>query len=199
MSSITPEQKLAIVVHERVYTTPILTDGEITPKVIRDFESHCSTYFLNAKGGVTDEQKVTCIIGSFQNILINDWTQVERTQLIALTFEEFMKEFHERWLPHNWEQAVQTQMLNTRLTPSQRFQLWADQILSHNVSLRNTPSYMTDSQLHTQLEAALDEELRALAAEEGLDDITVLHNWMTKVTDIDNCWQHERKCLAKFF
>ena len=58
---------------------------------------------------------------------------------------------------------------------------------------------MTDSQLHTQLEAALDEELRALAAEEGLDDITVLHNWMTKVTDIDNCWQHEWKRLAKFF
>ena len=199
MSSHPSDQRLATVVHERMTLPPILTDGEITPKVIRDFESHCSTYFLNAKGGVTEEQKVTRIMGCFQNDLVDDWTQVEKTRLLALTFEEFMKEFRERWLPPNWEQAVRTQMLNTRLSPSQRFQPWAAQILSHNVSLRNTQSHMTDAQLRTQLEAALDEELRALAAEEGCDDISGLREWMLKVTDIDNRRQRERKRLAEFF
>lgn len=116
-------------------------------------------YFLNTKDGVANELKVKHIIGCFQNILINDWTQVKKDWLTTLTFEEFMKEFCKCWLPHNWEQAIQMQMLNTHLNPSQHFQPWAAQILSHNISLQNTPSHMTNAQLCTQLEAALDKEL----------------------------------------
>ncbi|KAH9013970.1 hypothetical protein EDB85DRAFT_2157734 [Lactarius pseudohatsudake] len=43
------DQKTATVSHPILSCAPILTDGKITPKIIRDFKNHCSTYFLNAK------------------------------------------------------------------------------------------------------------------------------------------------------
>lgn len=193
------DSKLATVSHPIMSRPPILTDGDITPKVVRGFENHCNTYFLNAKDGVDDEKKVTRIIGCFENILVDDWAQVERDRLIELTFETFMKEFRRRWLPHNWEQAVRTKMPNSRLDPSQKFETWAAQILSHNVSLRNTTSHMNESQLRTQLEAALDEELRAMATEQNIDTETDLRLWMTKIGDIDNRRQLDRKRMADFF
>lgn len=116
-------------------------------------------YFLNIEDRIANKLKVTWILGSFKNTPINNWMQVNKEKLIALTFKEFMKEFCKHWLPYNWEQTVHTQMSNACLDPSKPFKPWAAQILSHNISLHSTTSHMMDAQLHTQLEAALDEEL----------------------------------------
>ena len=141
-----------------------MTDGSISPKVVRDFETHCQTYFMNAKDGVADDLKVTKILGCFENALVADWASMERERLAKLSFEDFMKEFRERWLPYNWEQMIRVQMLGTHLDPAKhRFETWAAQIMSHNVSLRNTPLFMTDDRLRTQLEIMLDVELQTLA------------------------------------
>ncbi|KAH9014625.1 hypothetical protein EDB85DRAFT_1899126 [Lactarius pseudohatsudake] len=155
------DQKTATVSHPILSRAPILTDGEITPKIIRDFENHCSTYFLNAKDSVPDDAK--------------------------------------QWLPANWEQNVRTEMLNSRLDPSQKFDVWAAQILSYNVSLRNTKSHMTDDQLRTQLETALDEELRIIATDENINVETDLRKWMAKIRNVDNRRQNERKRMANFW
>ena len=90
-------------------------------------------------------------------------------------------------------------MLNSRLDPSQKFETWAAQILSYNVSLRNTTSHMSEDQLRTQLEAALDEELRAIATEEKLTLVTDLRKWMGKIRDIDNRRQLDRKRMSVFW
>jgi len=37
------------------------------PKTVRDFKNHCLNYFINAKGGVDNNLKVTCIFGCFEN------------------------------------------------------------------------------------------------------------------------------------
>ncbi|KAH9024699.1 hypothetical protein EDB85DRAFT_1870020 [Lactarius pseudohatsudake] len=193
------DQKTASVSHPILSRPPILTDGEITPKIVRDFENHCSTYFLNAKDGVPDDAKVTRIIGCFENSLIYDWAQEDCERLIKLTFTDFMKEFRLQWLPANWEQNVRTEMLNSRLDPSQKFDVWAAQILSYNVSLRNTKSHMTDDQLRTQLETALDEELRIIATDENINAETDLRKWMGKIRNVDNRRQNERKRMADFW
>ncbi|KAH9009482.1 hypothetical protein EDB85DRAFT_2162677 [Lactarius pseudohatsudake] len=193
------EPKIATVSHPILTRPPILTAGQITPKAVRDFENHCNTFFINAKDGVEDNEKVKRIIGCFENTLVDDWALCDSERLMALTFPEFMKQFRARWLPLNWEQAVRTQMLNSRLDPSQRFDAWSDQILSYNVSLRNTTSHMSDAQLRIQLEAALDEELRTMATDEKLNEIADFHEWMSKLTRIDNRRQTERKRMADFW
>ena len=152
-----------------------MSDGEISPKVIREFENRCAVYFMNEKGGDMDDQKVTKILGSFENTLVDDWMSTERDRIVQMTFTDFMDEFRERWLPTNREQTVLTQMLGTHLDPTkQRFEAWAAQILSHNVSLRTTKSHMTDEALRRQMEIMLDEELRTLACEAKVSEITSL-------------------------
>ena len=97
-------------------------DSEITPKVVRDFESHCNTFFINTKDTITEDNKVTKILGCFENTLVADWASTDWERLAKLKFDEFMKEFWSRWLPSNWEQIVRTQMLGTPLNPEkQRF------------------------------------------------------------------------------
>ena len=61
---------------------------------------------------------------------------MEQECLAKLTFEDFMKEFREHWLPDDWEQIIRVEMLGMRLDPKIHcFETWAAQIMSHNVSL----------------------------------------------------------------
>ena len=105
---------------------------------------------------------------------------------VTLTFEEFMKEFRERWLPDNWEQIIRVAMLGTHLDPKIHcFESWAAQIMSHNVSLRNTNSFLTNDQLQSQLDIMMDVELQTLAQSQGVSKIKDLHKWMSKIKKID--------------
>ena len=155
---------------------------------------------MNAKDGVADDLKVTKILGCFENALVTDWASTERERLSKLSFEDFMKEFRERWLPYNWEQMIRVQMLGTHLDPAKHhFETWAAQIMSHNVSLHNTPSFMTDDRLCTQLEIMLDVELQTLACSQKVSEITDLHKWMTQIKEIDNQRQIHLKQMEQFF
>ena len=85
-------------------------------------------------------------------------------------------------------------MLGTHLDPERtRFEPWATQIMAHNISLRDTKSFMTDEQLRVQLEIMLDPELQITAHEKKTDEINDLQEWMTRITEIDNKRQKEMK------
>ena len=142
------ESNVATVFHPILSRAPMLTKGKITPKVVREFESHCAHYFINTKDGVPNDAKVTKILGCFEESVIDDWTSTNQERLMKMTFPEFMKEFRRRWLPHNWEKTVCNEMLRTHLDPERtRFEPWAAQIMAHNISLCDTKSFMTDEQL----------------------------------------------------
>ena len=90
-----------------------MTNGEILPKIIWEFEVRCTVYFMSVKGGIADDQKVKKLLGSFKNTLVDDWMSTECDQIVQLSFSNFMDKFQEWWLPANWEQTVLTQMLGT--------------------------------------------------------------------------------------
>ncbi|KAF8808349.1 hypothetical protein BYT27DRAFT_7210892 [Phlegmacium glaucopus] len=100
------DPKTATSSHLSVTCPPQMSNGDITPKTVQDFENHCLNYFINAKGGINDALKVSCILGSFKNDLVNDWISVNRDQLSILSFPDFMSEFRTHWLPHDWEEVV---------------------------------------------------------------------------------------------
>lgn len=180
-----PTTILATITHPIISHPPKMTDGEIMPKVVREFENHCMGYFFNAKDSVADD--VTKILGYFENSIVDDWTATNCEHLIKLTFKLFMKEFQEQWLPDSWEHIVCNQMLGTCLDPNRhKFETWANQVMSHNVMLWGTRSHMTDNQLQVQLNIMLDIELQTLATVEDMTEITDLHKWMTCINEIDN-------------
>jgi hypothetical protein len=132
--------------------------------------------------------------------LVMDWSSMENEHLTKLSFESFMKEFRECWLPHNWEQMICMQMLGTHLDMTKhRFKSWAMQVMSHNISLQNTPSFMTEDKLRTQLKIMLDVELQTLAHSQKISEITDLHKWMTEIKEMDNQHQINLKHMEQFF
>lgn len=128
--------RLATISHPIMSHAPVMTDGNITPKIIWDFKTHCMTYFINMKDGIAKYLKVTKILGCFENDLVADWAATEQEWLAQLTFEDFMKEFRECWLLEDWEQIIHVEMLGTCLDPKIHcFESWAVQIMLHNISL----------------------------------------------------------------
>ena len=192
------DSKTATSVHLVVTRPPQLSNGDITPKSVKDFENHCLNYFVNAKGGIEDNLKVSRILGCFENDLVNDWISINRERFTTLTFPEFMVEFRARWLPHDWEQSVCSKILSARLYPKkQKFEEWASYIQSLNVSLRGTPSHLDDNRIRLQLEAGLDEELQTAARDAKAHDEESLHPWISKIKDLDNRRIVQRKRVAE--
>ena len=70
------DPKTTTSIHLVVTCPPQLSNKEITLKSAKDFKNHCLNYFVNAKGGIEDNVKVTRILGCFENNLVNDWISV---------------------------------------------------------------------------------------------------------------------------
>ena len=157
------DQKMAISSHSLITCPPQLS-GKISPKAVKDFENHCLNYFVNAKGGIDDNLKMSRILGCFESDLIKNWISVHCARFTTLSFMEFMVEFRAHWLPHDWEQNIQSKILSTHLYPKkQHFKEWASAIQSLNVSLCGTASHLDDDHICLQLEAGLDEDLQNIA------------------------------------
>ena len=123
------DPKTATSIHLVVTCPPQLSNGEITLKSAKDFENHCLNYFVNAKGGIEDNIKVTRILGCFENDLVNDWISTNSELFTTLTFPEFMIEFRAHWLSHHWEQSMHLKILSASLHPKkQKFEEWASYI-----------------------------------------------------------------------
>ena len=60
----------ATVSHPNMSRPPIVSEGDITPEVICEFEYHAKIFFMNAKGGIEDDQKVSRILGCFHDPLV---------------------------------------------------------------------------------------------------------------------------------
>ena len=130
------DQKSAVSTHLVITRPPQLSNGEITPKSAKYFENHCMNYFINVKGGIEENLKVSQILRCFENDLINDWISVSRDCFTELTFTEFMVEFRARWLPIVREQNDHSKILSARLFPKKQcFEEWAASIQCLNVSL----------------------------------------------------------------
>jgi hypothetical protein len=193
------DQKNAVSSHLVVTRPPQLSNGDISPKAVKDFENHCLNYFINAKGlgGIDDNLKVTRILGCFENDLVNDWISVNRERFTTLSFEKFMEEFRARWLPHDWEQSIRSKILSARLFPKkQRFEDWASSLQSLNVSLRGTPSHLDDERIRLQLEAGLDEDLQTAARDAKAHEEKSLHPWIARIKELDNRRIIQRKRVA---
>ena len=193
-----PDEKEATVLHPNHARPPIMTDGEVTPGVVRHFELVCGTYFMYAKG-ISEEQKVARLLGSFKNPDIKAWIIMNRTTLAALTFPDFMKEFRRQWLPEGWENTVRAEVLRSHLDPTKEtFEAWVTHVQTLNIVLRGTPEHLSDTQLRVQLEANLDKELRTMVYDEMAHKIEELHPWIQRVQRLDNKRRNERKRINKY-
>ena len=194
------ERKVAISTHPDVTLPPRLSDGKILPKAVWNFERHCRNYFLNAEE-VPDDAKVSRLLSSFEDCLVNDWMTVNRDRLTAITFEQFMTEFRTRWLPRHWESQMRMQLLRSRFDPKKvDFETWVYQVQVLNVYLRGTPSHLDDDSMRLQIRDSIDGELQSLVRKKkNLNEITELHLWIAEVKSLDDQRREEEKRIQEVF
>jgi hypothetical protein len=68
-----PENKNMIAIHLILSQPPHLLTGKIMPSVLCDFKNLAENFFMNAKNGVSDIEKVAKILGCFESSLVNNW------------------------------------------------------------------------------------------------------------------------------
>jgi len=171
---------------------PVLTEGDISPAVMMDFENAALDFFVSKS--VPAEKQVTMIIPSIKDLRIRDWISAERARLVDLPFLEFMTEMRTNYLHQDWEDQIRNQILTSTLASSKSsFWNWSQQLLKLNCLLRGTPSVFDDAALRNHLEAHLDEELRARLKHNEARKDKVLKSWIASVRLIDEARAVETK------
>ncbi|KAF8176500.1 hypothetical protein BJ912DRAFT_930713 [Pholiota molesta] len=187
----------ATVEHSVTKHCPVLTAGDIHPKVLVDLSDAHNEYFI-AKD-IAEADKVKKILGGFKDVHIRDWISCERDRLIALSYKDFMAEVRANYLPADWEETVRTQILGMRMSKDVKFWDWAQEMRALNIVLRNTDSHLSETALRNQLEAALEPNLRSYCFREKLNKKTVLKDWVLAVKDADEKLKDDRKRSREIF
>ena len=139
---------------------PILTQGDISPVVMMDFENAALNFFVSKS--VPVEKQVTMVIPGIKDLCIHNWVTPKHACIVVLPFADFMAEVHVNYLPTNWEDQVCNEILTSSLTSSgTSFWNWSQQLLKLNCLLCRTLSVFDEPTLHNHLEAHLNDELKA--------------------------------------
>jgi len=123
---------------------------------MHEYEDNCINFF-DAKEIPADKQ-VQKILTGIKDHRIKDWISVERETLLALSFKDFMSEFHTNYLEEDWESTTRHQLL-TMTQGNQVFWTFAVALQAKNSLLINTPSYLQKDKLRHQIEAGIDAKL----------------------------------------
>ncbi|EDR06062.1 uncharacterized protein LACBIDRAFT_329149 [Laccaria bicolor S238N-H82] len=171
---------------------PVLTEGDVSPAVMMDFENAALDFFVSKS--IPAEKQVTMIIPGIKDLRIQDWIAAERTRLVTLEFPAFMSEMRANYLHQDWEDQIRNKILTSTLTSSKTsFWNWSQQLLKLNCLLRGTTSFFDDTALRNHLEAHLDDELRARLKNSEARKEKALKPWINSVRIIDEARAVENK------
>jgi hypothetical protein len=116
----------ATVNHPITKHCPILSARDITPKALINLEDAHNKYFITKEINETD--KVKKILGSFKCMHIHNWIASEREVLIILKYSNFMSQLQANYLPSNWEEMVCSQILSMRMSKTDKFWDWCQDL-----------------------------------------------------------------------
>jgi hypothetical protein len=88
----------------------ILTSGDISPTVMRQFEHACMNYFIHKK--VVPDDQVSWIISRLMDNRVTDWIGSDRKHIVSLPFTAFMVEFCLNYLAEDWEEDTFCELLS---------------------------------------------------------------------------------------
>jgi len=188
---------IAFIEHPVTKHCPILTAGDVSPKALVDLVDAHNEYFI-AKD-IEDKDKVKKILGGFKDVHIRDWIASDRERLLALDYMAFMDELHINYLPADWEDNVCTETLGMKMDKNAKFWDWCQAMCALNIVLCGTPSHLSETALHNQLEANLEPSLRLYCVHEKLGKVTVLKDWITAVKEADEKLKDDRKRSCEIF
>jgi hypothetical protein len=103
------QSKLAVVEQDSPSRVPVLTPGDLTPAIMRTYETACLGHFETKD--IPADKQVRKILAGLQDTRIQDWISVDRGRFLELSFAEFMAEFRSGYLPEDWEEITRIELL----------------------------------------------------------------------------------------
>ncbi|EDR15393.1 uncharacterized protein LACBIDRAFT_321191 [Laccaria bicolor S238N-H82] len=171
---------------------PILTQGNISPAVMMDFENAALDFFVSKS--IPADKQVTMIIPGIKDLHIRDWITAERARIVVLPFADFITEMRANYLPPDWEDQVRNEILTSTLAASKTsFWNWSQKLLKLNCLLRGMPSAFDEAALRNHLEAHLDDELKAKVRHSDAHKDKVFKTWVIAVRLLDEARALETK------
>ncbi|TFY76704.1 hypothetical protein EWM64_g7307 [Hericium alpestre] len=161
---------------------PMLSPGNISPEVLRQWERGCCTYFYHKD--IEASAQIQAVAWGFQDTCLQSWFSVNQASFTALSFDDFVNEL-KVWMEPNWEICLSNELLNARQSPKKDFYSWFIEIASLNLLLDDTDSHLDDGTLRHKLASGLCEELMIDVCTEGLSTTLSLCDWSLMVKHLD--------------
>jgi hypothetical protein len=157
-------------IHEEPKRIPLLTAGEISPLVMRQWEMACEDYFSASKK-LEEKDRVAAVLLGLKDLRARDWVATRREDLVALTFDDFMALLRSEFLPESWEDELHAKICSSRLKPADSFMTWLNELRHLNIILRGTDYHFTEDPLRLQLDSLIDTDLRTRAKNRKIKDV----------------------------
>ncbi|KAF7966713.1 hypothetical protein HWV62_37300 [Athelia sp. TMB] len=184
-----PKDNYAAVEQDNPSKVPVLTEGEISPSVLRTWEQ-CAIDFLENKE-IADDKAVRKVSSGFRDQDVRDWLATNRDRLYALKFDEFMVEVRSMFLERDWEGKLRSELL-TQTQKGMAFKDYLRKVQAKNALLKGTSSALADDKLRHQIEAGLDTTLATRARLLKTHDIKSFKEWADELRRIDELIATER-------
>jgi len=104
------QSKFASVDQDAPSKAPMLLPGNMTPRIMREFEDACLGYFENKE--IALDKQVRKILAGLKDDCFREWLSVDQAHIHNLMFTEFMGEFRVGYLPKDWEQDAHAEVLS---------------------------------------------------------------------------------------
>jgi hypothetical protein len=157
-----PNSNSAECVHDEPKRIPLLTVGDISPLVMHQWEMACEDYFSATKKlDVSDH--ISMVLPGLKDLCAHDWVATHCTDLIPLSFDDFMVELCREFLPEGWDDELHAKICSCRLKVSNTFMSWVNKLCHLDIILHKTNYHFNDDSLHLQLDSLIDTNLCACA------------------------------------
>lgn len=171
---------------------PVLTNGDVTPAVMMEFENTCYDFFEVMS--ILAEKHVAFILPGIRNLHIRNWIAADCATIVALPFATFMIQLHANYLHPDWEDHVRNKILNSCLDLNKEsFWAWSQNIIKLNCLLCNTTSVFDEPTLCNQLDVHLDNRLKGRIKHSNVKKEKTLKTWVDTVHRLDETCISENK------
>ncbi|KAF9537344.1 hypothetical protein CPC08DRAFT_738882 [Agrocybe pediades] len=182
------DRPLATVEHLALNKPPILTEGDVTPRILYKLSNAHREYF--SVKAIEPKSRVRMILGGFLDEHIKEWINNDH---------DFMKELRLLFLPSDWEVVTRNELCNRKMLPTDKFYEWAMEIKSMNFLLKGTNSHLSDDQLRRHLETSMDRDLFCYCNREKIHLETKLKEWIENARLADEFLKDDRKRARELF
>jgi hypothetical protein len=101
MSANTPAECL----HAEPKHIPLLTPGEVSPMVMRQWEMACEDFF-SANSKLEETERIAAVLPGLKDMQARDWVATHHSELTSLSFAGFMKTLCREFLTDGWDDKL---------------------------------------------------------------------------------------------